>query len=127
MISYTAYRLIHVIGILILFVALGGLAYGAAQAGSRGGVGSASRKLAMALHGTALLIVLVGGFGLLARIGVEHGVGFPGWVWAKFAIWALLGASVTIPRRKPEWAGALFLLLPVLGGLAAWLALYKPL
>ena len=125
MLSYTAYRLIHVLGIILLFVVLGGLSYQATREG--GTEGAVPRKVAAALHGTALLIILVGGFGLLARIGVEHGVGFPGWVWGKLVIWLLLGAAVAIPRRKPEWAGALFLLLPVLGGLASWLALYKPL
>ena len=124
MISYTAYRLIHLVGILLLFVALGGLSYAAGKSSSDGAPGS--RGLVMALHGTGLLVILVGGFGLLARIGVEHGIGFPGWVWGKLAIWLLLGAAVMIPKRKPEWAGALFLVLPVLGGIASWLALYKP-
>ena len=125
MISYTAYRLIHVIGLLVLFVALGGLSYASVRE-ARGEGHGAFRKVAMAFHGLGLLIILVGGFGLLARIGVQHGVGFPGWVWGKLGIWLLLGASVVIPGRKPEWAGALFLALPVLGGIAAWLALYKP-
>lgn len=124
MISYSVYRLVHLVGIFLLFVVLGGLSYGAAAA--RGERGRLSPRLAMALHGAALFIVLLGGFGLLARLGIVHGTSWPGWVWAKLGIWLLAGAAVIVPRRRPEWAGALFLALPVLGGLAAWLAIFKP-
>jgi hypothetical protein len=122
-ISYPVYRVVHLLGIFILFVILGGLAYGASRADTGGAV---SRRTGMVLHGVGLFIVLLGGFGLLARLGVMHGMSWPGWVWAKLGIWALLGAAVVVPRRKPEWAGGLLLLLPALGGLAAWLAIFKP-
>lgn len=131
MISYPVYRLVHLVGIFLLFVVLGGLSLaasrGAAGAG-RAGVGRAgiSPRMAMALHGLALFIVLLGGFGLLARLGVTHGMDWPAWVWAKLGIWALAAVAVMVPRRKPEWAAALFVALPVLGGLAAWLAIFKP-
>lgn len=123
MISYSVYRVVHLVGIFILFVILGGMSYGAARADTRGAI---SRGLAMALHGIGIFIVLLGGFGLLARLGIMHGMAWPGWVWAKLGIWILLGAAVVIPKRKPEWGGALLVLLPILGGLAAWLAIFKP-
>jgi hypothetical protein len=128
MISYSVYRLVHLVGIILLFVVLGGLSYSAARSGTAGtGTGGTRpRRLAMILHGVALFIVLLGGFGLMARLGVVHGVDWPGWVWAKLAIWLLAGAAVVVPKRKPEWALGLFVLLPVLGGLAAWLAIFKP-
>jgi hypothetical protein len=123
MISYSVYRVVHLVGIFILFVVLGGLAWGGARAEARG---SLSPKLGMALHGIGLFIVLLGGFGLLARIGIMHGMNWPGWVWAKLVIWLLMGALVVIPRRKPEWGAGLLLLIPTLGGVAAWLAIFKP-
>ena len=123
MISYSVYRLVHLVGIFLLFVVLGGLSWSAARTGT---TAAASRRLATILHGVALFIVLLGGFGLMARLGVAHGTAWPGWVWAKLGIWLLAGAAVVIPKRKPEWALGLFLLLPVLGGLAAWLAIFKP-
>lgn len=153
MISYSVYRLVHLVGIFLLFVVLGGLSWGAARADAAGtgaagtvaagsatggsagsgngaaGSGTAGTRrprLAMVLHGMALFIVLLGGFGLLARLGIVQGHAFPGWVWAKLGIWLLAGAAVVIPRRKPEWALGLFVVLPFLGGLAAWLAIFKP-
>lgn len=122
MISYSVYRVVHLFGIFLLLVVLGGMSWGAA----RGGPAAPSSRLGMVLHGLGLFIVLLGGFGLLARIGVMHGMNWPGWVWAKLAIWLVLGAIVIIPRRKPAWGTPLLLVLPVLGGLAAWLAIFKP-
>lgn len=123
MISYSVYRVVHLLGIFILLVVLGGLSYGASRTDTGGAV---SRRTGMILHGIGMFIVLLGGFGLLARLGIVHGMNWPGWVWGKVAIWVLLGASVVVPRRKPEWAGLLLLLVPVLGGVAAWLAIFKP-
>lgn len=123
MISYSVYRLVHLVGIFLLFVVLGGLSYSATRTGADG---AGPRRMATILHGVALFIVLLGGFGLLARLGIVQGDAWPGWVWAKLAIWLLAGAAVVIPKRKPEWARGLFVLLPVLGGLAAWFAIFKP-
>lgn len=124
MIPYAVYRIVHFFGIFLLFVSLGGLAFFAANGGTR--ETNASRKLVAALHGVAAFLVLLGGFGLLARLGVMHGEGFPGWVWAKLGIWALLGAAIMIPYRTPALARPLWMSLPVLGGMAAYLAIYKP-
>jgi hypothetical protein len=122
MISYSVYRIVHLVGIFLLLVILGGLSYGAGRARGTG----AAPRLAMALHGIALFVVLLGGFGLLARLGIVHGMSWPGWVWAKLGVWVLLGAAVVIPKRKPEWGMGLLVLLPALGGVAAWLAIFKP-
>jgi hypothetical protein len=122
MISYSVYRVVHLFGIFLLLVILGGLAFGARRADA----GALTRRAGMILHGLGLFVVLLGGFGLLARIGIVHGTDWPGWVWAKLGVWVVLGAAVAIPLRRPSWAGPLLVLLPVLGGLAAWLAIFKP-
>jgi hypothetical protein len=69
---------------------------------------------------------LLGGFGMLARLGIMHGLNFPGWLWVKLVIWGMLGAAVIIPRRRPTLSRALLFALPILGGLAAYMAIYKP-
>lgn len=123
MISYEAYKVLHLLSVMLLFLCFGGLALYVAGGGSR--AANPNRKLIAALHGTATFLVLLGGFGLLARLGVIQG-GFPLWVWIKLAVWLLLALAVVLPYRRPELARPLFLLYPVLGGVAAWAAVYKP-
>jgi hypothetical protein len=123
MISYETYKVLHLLSIMVLFLCFGGLAIYVAGGGTR--EANPNRKLIAALHGTATFLVLLGGFGLLARLDLVRG-GFPLWVWLKLAIWLVLGLAVVLPYRRPALARPLFLLYPVLGGLAAWAAVYKP-
>lgn len=122
MISYTTYRLIHILGILILFLALGGLGLRARD--DEGRSDARGRRLVAATHGIGLFVVLLGGFGMLARLGITDG--FPGWIWAKLTIWGVLGASLLLPRFVPALARPLWLIVPLLGTTAAYMALYKP-
>jgi hypothetical protein len=124
MISYQAYKVIHLIGIFLTLAALAGLALAAANGATK--QTNSARKLISASHGLGLFIVLLGGFGLLSRLGMVHGAAFPGWVWAKLAIWIVVGALVVVPYRRPDLARSVFLAIPLLGGLAAWLAIFKP-
>ena len=123
MLSYQAYKVIHLIGVFLALAALAGIALAAANGATR--QSNPARRLTAISHGLGLLVVLVGGFGLLARLGIVQG-SFPGWVWAKLGIWLLVGALVAVPYRRPELARAVFITIPVLGGLAAWLAVFKP-
>ncbi|MGE0708820.1 MAG: hypothetical protein AB7N76_22250 [Planctomycetota bacterium] len=128
--SYEFYKLVHLIGVMLLFLSLGGLALlgqvGAAAA-AEGKEDAAPappplRKLLLLLHGVAMFLLLVAGFGALAKLGL----GFPGWVYGKLAVWLLLGAAPALLRRKPELVKTMLLLMPLLGAVAAWLALNKP-
>ena len=125
MFSHQFYNVVHIVGIVLLMTALGGLALHATNGGTR--QSNAAHRLIASLHGTGVLLVLIGGFGMLARLGFRHGVSFPGWLWVKLAVWLLLGAALVLPYRRPALAKPLLLALPVLGGLAAYMAIYKPL
>jgi hypothetical protein len=114
--SILVYKVLHILGIALILVALGG----AAQRALDGGSGS--RKLPGITHGVGLLIILVSGFGQLAKLGL----GFPLWVWAKLAIWIVLGVLLVSIRRMPRHAATFWFAIPVLVGLAAYLAFYKP-
>lgn len=118
--SYTAYKVVHILGVLMIFIALGGTVVHAANRHSK--EENAVRKMVGIMNGLGLVIVLVAGFGLIASLGL----GFPGWVIAKLVLWLLFGGVAAIPYRKPEWNAAVFWALPLLGGLAAYLAIYKP-
>ncbi|MFO8173143.1 MAG: hypothetical protein ACQET1_08650 [Gemmatimonadota bacterium] len=122
--SYITYKLIHLFGLFALFVALAGMAAHAA-AGHDKKENTGYRSL-LILHGAGALIALIGGFGLLARVGMAHGALFPGWVWAKLALWVVLGGLIALPYRNRGLAGAMLFVLPFLGLLGAYLADFKP-
>lgn len=123
MIPYETYKVLHILGVLLAFAALGGLALTVANGATRST--SSVRRLIAITHGVATFIILLGGFGALARLGVMHG-NLPGWVLVKLACWAVLAVLVAIPYRKPELARTIFWFLPVLGGIAVVMAIYKP-
>jgi hypothetical protein len=120
--SYQAYKVIHILGVLFVFAALGALMLASREGVERGG----GRKLAGITHGIALLLVLVAGFGTLARLGLGSPANWPLWVWIKLAIWLVLGGIIVLIRRAPQLGTLLWWLLPLLGGIAAWAAIFKP-
>ena len=122
MISYPVYKLIHVLGILMLFLALGGSLVHVIN----GGLKSDNRwRRAIAIaHGVGLFLILLGGFGMLARIQVNWP--WPGWVYVKVIIWLAFGGATALIGRLGRGGSWLWYVLPVLGLLAAYMALYKP-
>ncbi len=115
--SYEVYKILHLLAVLFLYLSLG------AAVATAGSANLSLRRLGIATHGIAMLVIVVAGFGLLARLGVG---GVPGWAWAKLGVWLLLGLAVIPLRRRARWAPLLWFVLPVLGGFAAWLAVTKP-
>ena len=122
MISYSAYKIIHLVGVLMVFLALGGVLTHAINGGTKS---HSWRKPIAITHGIGLVLSLVGGFGLLARLGIVHG-GLPGWVMAKLGIWVLFAALIGIVSRKPGYAKSIWPLIIILGATAAYLAGSKP-
>ncbi len=119
------YNVAHIVGIILIMSALGGAAIGAMSPGTE--VTPSTRRLLAILHGLGAFLLLLGGFGMLARLGFLRGASFPGWLWVKLVVWTLLAVAIILPRRKPALARPLLLALPLLGGLAAFMAIYKPL
>lgn len=122
--SYNFYVVMHVTGIILTFVALGGAALHSLNGGTR--ETNRGRGLVAALHGTGLVLVFVGGFGLMARIGLMHGTPWPMWLIAKLVIWLLLGGAIVLLNRKAYSGRWLIVALPLLGVLAAYSAKFKP-
>ncbi|HLV26235.1 MAG TPA: hypothetical protein VKZ41_07960 [Gemmatimonadales bacterium] len=124
MFSHQLYNVVHVVGIALIVAVLGGIALHAAAGANR--ADNPYRRLTMVLHGIGSFLILLGGFGMLARIGFQHGVGFPGWLWTKIGVWAVLSFAVVLPYRQRTLAMPLLVSLPLLAGLAAYMAIYKP-
>jgi len=118
--SLYVYKTLHLVGMFLLFTALGSMIQRTADGGERS-------KIAGATHGAALLLMLVAGFGAMARLGLAHDWSWPAWIWIKIVLWLLLGAApVFIRRGGAKLATLWWWLLPLIGGLASWLALAKP-
>lgn len=120
---YPVYKLIHFAGIFLVLIALGTMAMHALRGGTR--ASDPYRRVLGAAHGIGAFLILLGGFGMLARLGIAHG-GLPAWIYLKLAIWVLIGGAFALVYRGRGLARGTLLALPVLGLLAAAIALYKP-
>ena len=70
--------------------------------------------------------MLVAGFGTAAQLGLPNPGTWPMWLWIKVAVWLVLGGIIVLIRRAPQLTTLLWWLLPLLGGIAAWAAIFKP-
>jgi hypothetical protein len=123
MIPYAAYKVLHLTGVFMVIMSLGGVAMNSINGGTKA---NSWHRPAALTHGIGMLLVLVGGFGLLARLGFVHSALPPGWALAKFGIWLLLGGLLGVLIRRPKNARAIWFLVVILGTFAAYLANYKP-
>jgi len=119
MIPYAAYKVIHIFGVIFLFLSLGAYLMLSSNKVETG------RKLAGISHGIAAFIILLGGFGLLARLGFSSMSSWPSWIWIKLAIWLVLTVIIILIKRMPELRTLLWFIIPILGGVAAYMAIYK--
>ncbi len=76
------------------------------------------------MHGVGLLLLLLGGFGMLAKLDLFWPL--PAWTWVKLLVWIALAASLPLVKKKPESARTWWTLIIVLGALAAYLGAFKP-
>lgn len=113
------YRLIHFAGIFTLFLAFGYLL-----------AGPKSPKAAAIGHGIGLFLILLGGFGMQAKLKAgyiaSYGSGFPTWLIIKIVIWVVLGGCMVLLKRKIIKGAAGWILVIVLGLASGYLALNKP-
>lgn len=125
MISYAVYKIVHYAGIFLLITVLGAALARAALDAGRDEGGDPWRRILVTGHGVALFLVLLGGFGMLARLNITQGLNLPGWIWAKLGIWAILGAALAA-RRSPGLSARALVAVPLLAALAGVVALTKP-
>jgi hypothetical protein len=121
--SYEFYKALHVFGVVLLFTSLGAFAHHSATGGTKSD--NPRRKVAGATHGIALLLVLIAGFGAAGK-GGWMSQEFPLWIAAKLVIWLFFGAAVTALGKRPGLGSILWWVLPIVGGLAGAIAIYKP-
>ncbi|MEC9282299.1 MAG: hypothetical protein VX642_06275 [Bdellovibrionota bacterium] len=119
--SYTFYKVLHLsslgftlisLAAVCFYVSLGNLAQD-----------NPKRKLLAIVHGVALLVVLVSGFGLLARLSIHN---MPIWVILKILFWLLFGAYPVLAKKMSGKALGLYFGIGVIFSCAAYLAINKP-
>jgi hypothetical protein len=107
------YHVLHVIGAILVFVGIGSLL------SSNG-----NTKTGAIYHGIGLLILLVAGFGLLAKLKIAYTSTF---VLAKFGIWLVLGFLPVLAKKRTLNPGFIVGIAIVLGAAAAYLGYTKTL
>ena len=120
---YELYKLVHFLGVFLILTVLAAACMHVLRGGTR--ADNPNRRAMGITHGIASFLILLGGFGMLARLGVMHG-GLPGWIYAKLVIWLAASGSIALVYRGPGPARTLLMALPLLAVLAAYFALYKP-
>jgi uncharacterized membrane protein SirB2 len=117
--EYLYFKLLHLIGVMILFAGIGGLSLVPSMEGPTG-----TRRLRI-LRGLGFLIVLVSGVLTVYFMHLDGPNGVPHWVKAKVFILIALGATVPL-ARSPKLKRYVFPLSIILGCLAGYVALFKP-
>lgn len=116
--SYELYKTIHLVGVFMTMLAIGGMILS-----SQAKEATASFKKVLGIfHGAGLIVALIAGFGALAELGA----GFGGWVTVKILIWLLFGGMVAVINRKPEMGHLMLWISVALGFVATYVAILKP-
>lgn len=116
--SYAIYKLIHLGGLMLVFLGLGSKSL-------RNPGGEDPPRSSGMVHGIGMFLMLLGGFGMLARLqGAGTVEGYPLWMILKVVVWLVLGAMPVLMRKGlVPFAWGVSTIVGVVG---AYLALYKP-
>ena len=118
--SYEIYKMLHITGIVMLF---SGLVVLLTMKVTGVPLEGTAKKFAFISHGVGLLITLVAGFGLLARLGLVSGL--PNWVFAKLAIWLYFGVAIALIKRRGHLGWKLYIPLILVLMIASYIATTK--
>lgn len=107
-----AYHLLHIVGLILVFIGFGAL------------LSSEGAKSSMKWHGTGLLISLVSGFGMLAKMGLFSAL--PTWVFIKLGLWVVLAFLPVLAKRRVVKAPVVLVIAVLIGALMGYLGYLKP-
>lgn len=84
------YKVLHLIGFALLMMSAG-----VALATPK----DAPQKTSMIFHGLGLVLLLVAGFGMLARLNLSDPSLWRTWMWAKIGVWVVAAVLPALVRR----------------------------
>lgn len=105
------YKVIHLLGVMGVFTALGAV------------ISSQKTKGYAALHGISLALIFVSGFGMIAKL-YQNNYTAP-WVIVKIVVLIMMGAVLAMAKRRVFPPIASVLLILMLGAIAAWFGVMK--
>ena len=117
-VDLNAYKVLHVAGLALLLLGLGGVLLTPKEA-EKG-------RLPGMLHGIGLLLMAVAGFGAMAKSHIAAPDTWPVWLILKMVAWLFLAALPALVRAGTVPRGAGWIVAAVLAASAAWLAIVKP-
>ena len=109
--AYTTYQIIHLVGLAALAIGTGGMM-----------ANGDNRKTFAIWQGVGLLVVLIAGFGMLAK----GKLGFPHFAMVKLILWVVVAVMPVILRKMKAPLGAAIVVSLALVGILAWLGVTKP-
>jgi len=109
--DYNVYKIIHLVGISILGLGVGGMM-----------AGGEKRKAFAICQGIGLVVMLVSGFGLLAKLTL----GYPSFAIVKTVLWVVIAMLPMIFRKLKLPVGVAILISLSLVSIMAWLGVMKP-
>jgi hypothetical protein len=118
---FLAYKILHIAAIAGVAASLGALAFWTVGGNKKEDAGHGA--LAFATHGVSLLLLLITGFGMVARLGASYA---SAWIWAKLVLWLAIGALIRFAAKSKGGAKVTWALIPLLIAVAAFFALHKP-
>lgn len=113
------YYSIHIFGVVLVFMSYGMLiARGMLDTDNK-----SLRKFGAIMSGIGLFLILLGGFGLLARVYANQ---WHPWVIIKLITWVVLGGMIALINRKPQMGKVWFYSILILGLINILSAYFKP-
>lgn len=116
--SIDAYRILHIVGLGMLLLGTGGMLFAPKDA--------PKQKLPVMLHGIGLLVLLIAGFGLMAKLNMSAPHDWSPWLIMKMFVWLLAGVMPTLVRAGTIPRPFAWMVVLLLVGTAAWLGITKP-
>ncbi len=119
--SLEFYKLLHVTGIFLLVTGLVGVLI---LRWSGQTLFGKVKTFSFVTHGLGLVLILVSGFGLLARLGLFGSI--PIWAYIKILVWGLMALAISLLKRKGHLGWPLYLGILFLFVVAAYNGIFKP-